>query len=51
VLNPPWRFSATPARVDCQGPCLGEHNRYVFGELLGIPQEEIERLERDGVLY
>ena len=51
VLNPPWRFSATPAQVTCQGPCLGEHNSYVLGELLGIPKEEIEQLEQEGVLY
>lgn len=51
VLSPLWKFSETPARVTRHGPCLGEHNGYVFGELLGIPQEEIEKLTQEGVLY
>jgi hypothetical protein len=30
--------------------CLGEHNNYVFGELLGLPQAEIDSLREEGVL-
>lgn len=51
VLSPPWRLSLTPARISRSGPLLGEHNRYVLGELLGMPEDEIETLEREGVLY
>lgn len=50
VLQPPWRLSATPARITRPGPRLGEHNRYVLGELLGLDEEEIARLEAAGVL-
>jgi len=50
VVNVPWRFSATPADVSRYGPLLGEHNEYVFGELLGLPQAEIQRLTADGVI-
>lgn len=32
-------------------PKLGEHNRDVLGELLGMTAAEIEALEREGVLY
>ncbi len=32
-------------------PLLGEHNGYVFGELLGLSADEIARLEREKVLY
>lgn len=51
VLAPPWRFSATPAKVTGPAPLLGEHNEYVFGELLGMPEEEISRLVAEKILY
>jgi crotonobetainyl-CoA:carnitine CoA-transferase CaiB-like acyl-CoA transferase len=51
VLNPPWKFSATPAKVERASPVLGEHNEYVFGELLGMPKQEITRLIEDKVIY
>ena len=50
VLGPPWKFSATPARVKHCGPLLGEHTEYVLGELLGISKEEIANLREEGVL-
>jgi len=50
VLAPPWRFSETPARIQHGGPSLGEHNGYVLGDLLGLSQKEIAKLEADGVL-
>jgi crotonobetainyl-CoA:carnitine CoA-transferase CaiB-like acyl-CoA transferase len=30
-------------------PSFGEHNRYVFGKLLGLSDEEIGALEEEGV--
>lgn len=51
VLGPPWRFSETPARVTRASPLLGEHNEYVFGELLGIPSSEIRRLQDERVIF
>jgi benzylsuccinate CoA-transferase BbsF subunit len=50
VLSPPWRLSDTPASVRRPSPCLGEHNGYVLGQLLGMPDEEIEELVRQGVV-
>jgi len=32
------------------GPLLGEHNEYVFGQLLGLSTEELGQLAADGVL-
>jgi len=41
-------MSHTPGSI-CRLPCcLGEHNVYVYGELLGYSPEEIEQLKRDG---
>jgi benzylsuccinate CoA-transferase BbsF subunit len=51
VLTPPWKFSATPARVTRPAPLLGEHTEYVLTELLGMSEEEISRLVADKVLY
>jgi len=51
MLSPPWQLSATPARITRHAPLLGEHNSYIFGELLGLSSDEIARLEAEGVLW
>jgi len=51
VVGPPWRLSDTPTRTPCAAPLIGEHNQYVLGELLGMPQDEITRLVEDEVVY
>jgi benzylsuccinate CoA-transferase BbsF subunit len=50
MLGPPWRLSGTPAAIRRPSPCLGEHNNYVLGELLGMAGEEIEELVREGAV-
>lgn len=50
MVAPPWKFSGTPVTSRGAGPLLGEHNAYVFGEILGMAPDEIERLQRDSVL-
>lgn len=47
---PPFLLSETPAEIRRPSPLLGEHNRYVFGELLGMPEAEIDKLLADGVI-
>jgi len=49
ALAPPWKFSVTPTRVTRPAPVLGEHNDYVFGELLGMSQDDIAILANEGV--
>lgn len=51
VVGPPWKFSRTPASLDTWTPKMGEHNHYVFGELLGMSASEIETLVQDKVIY
>lgn len=51
VMNPAWKFSETPAKIYKAGPLMGESNDEVFGTLLGMPREEIERLIREKVIY
>jgi hypothetical protein len=36
--------------IERGAPCLGEHNRVVFSEVLGLTDTEIDELERDGVI-
>lgn len=40
----PWKMSKTPAYIRRPAPMLGEHNEYVFGDLLGIDQGEIAKM-------
>jgi crotonobetainyl-CoA:carnitine CoA-transferase CaiB-like acyl-CoA transferase len=44
------RLSANPGEIEWLGPALGEHNREVFGDLLGMPDEELRELEAEGVI-
>jgi benzylsuccinate CoA-transferase BbsF subunit len=47
----PWRLSNTPKGNYHYSPLLGEHNEYVFGELLGLSGEEINQLIEEKVIY
>ena len=44
------RLSKTPGGIRTPAPCLGEHNHYVLGEMLGMSDEEIARLEELGII-
>ena len=44
------KLSETPGVVKWYGGTLGEHNEDVYGGLLGLPSEEIERLSKEGVI-
>ncbi len=46
---PPYILSETPAELR-PSPLLGEHNRKVYGEILGLADSEIERLIAAGVI-
>jgi benzylsuccinate CoA-transferase BbsF subunit len=46
----PVKLSRTPAFVHGRGPLLREHNRYVYGELLGLSDEEMALLQERGVI-
>jgi crotonobetainyl-CoA:carnitine CoA-transferase CaiB-like acyl-CoA transferase len=48
LLTPFYRFPATPATVRQPPVAMGEHNEYVYREVLGVDGEEYERLQRAG---
>ena len=45
-----WRMSETPGQVHWPAPTLGQHNRQVYSELLGLTNAEIDQLEANGVI-
>lgn len=47
---PPFTLSETPAELRRPSPLLGEHNDYVFGEVMGIPDIEVQKLKDEGVI-
>ena len=44
------RLTETPGRVYSRAPKLGEHNAEVYGGLLGLEADEIERLTAAGII-
>jgi crotonobetainyl-CoA:carnitine CoA-transferase CaiB-like acyl-CoA transferase len=50
-VGAPWDFSKTPFDIEKGAPNLGEHNAYVYGEILGLSPGEIEALIRDKVIH
>jgi benzylsuccinate CoA-transferase BbsF subunit len=45
-----WKLTATPCMVASPGKPMGADNGYVFGELLGLDEAEMERLRLAGIL-
>ncbi|MEZ4493600.1 MAG: CoA transferase [Dehalococcoidia bacterium] len=46
----PVHLSETDWRLERGGPCLGEHNEQVYGEVLGMSSREIAGLRAEGVI-
>ena len=43
-----WRAEKTPNRIRKPAVRLGEHNEYVYKELIGVSEEEYAQLEKEG---
>jgi CoA:oxalate CoA-transferase len=50
IPNSPWHFSKAVSGVRGRTTYRGEDNRDLFGRLLGLDDEALDRLEADGVL-
>ncbi|MDO8567483.1 MAG: CoA transferase [Dehalococcoidales bacterium] len=46
----PWHFSDMPNGNHVPAPSLGEHNHYVYHDLLGLSDNEIKSLVEQGVI-
>jgi benzylsuccinate CoA-transferase BbsE subunit len=44
------KFSETPVKITRRAPLIGEHNREIYEEELGIPSEEITKLKQAGII-
>jgi benzylsuccinate CoA-transferase BbsF subunit len=51
VPNVVCNLSKTPGQIRRPAPMLGEHNHYVFGELLGLPKEKIKDFIEEKIIY
>ncbi len=51
LYGAPWLLSDTPGSVRSAAPLLGQHNEYVFHQVLGVPIDELERLQTAQVVY
>lgn len=45
----PFTLSKTPCDLNMPGPCLGQHNEYVYTKILGMSDEEFVELLAEGV--
>jgi len=50
LVGPVAKLSAAPEPLTGPAPLLGEHNMEVLTQVLGYTEEEVNRLEEDGVL-
>ncbi|MDO8674239.1 MAG: CoA transferase [Dehalococcoidia bacterium] len=50
LYNWPWKMASMQNRMQ-RAPLLGEHNNYVLGEVLGLPEAEIQRFIDQQVVY
>ena len=46
----PVHLSETDWLIDAPAPLLGQHNDLVFGDILGLSEEEIDRLRHQGTI-
>ena len=44
-----WKSTHLQNVIRNPAPCFAQHNRYVFGDLLGMSTEEINQLEKSGI--
>ncbi len=50
LYGQPWNLSETPGSVRRHAPLLGEHNEFIFTELLGVPPATLTRLVKAQVV-
>ncbi len=46
----PYCFGQSPWQISRRAPLIGEHNKEIYGEELGLSESELSALVRDGVI-
>ncbi len=49
--NAPFKLSKSPAEVYRPPPMIGQHNKEIMEELLGISHQELQQGYEDGTLW
>ena len=50
IYGIPWKMSGTPTDIRTPAPLLGQHNGYVFGDVLGMGGDAVRQLVEQKVL-
>ena len=50
LSGPIWSFAGTYGPAQSPAPCLGEHNTDILGDLLGMPESVLARLEEHQII-
>ena len=50
LVNTPVKYSETQPRIRTPPPLLGQHTDEVLRELLGLKDDEIAKLRKDGIV-
>ena len=50
LFKVPWHFSDMTPVIDRSGPTLGQHNREVFCDMLGLSDSDFAELTESGVI-
>ena len=50
MMGLPWKFSDTVPQAPTRPPRMGEHNDYIFQDVLGLRDTEVAELVRRGVI-
>jgi crotonobetainyl-CoA:carnitine CoA-transferase CaiB-like acyl-CoA transferase len=45
-----WKYSKTPMCINIPPCMLGEHNAYVYKKVIGMSDEEMQRLSKDEII-
>ncbi|OGN99729.1 MAG: hypothetical protein A2Y58_02130 [Chloroflexi bacterium RBG_13_51_52] len=45
-----FKLSKTPGKIDYPAPFLGENNQEIFSEMLGLSEQEINKIDDEGVI-
>ena len=46
----PWKFSETPGSLRSAAPTLGQHNRFVLSDIMGVSPRRIEEMQARGAI-
>lgn len=50
IPGQPFRYEGVSSWIRSPAPTLGQHNREILGELLGLSGDALDALERDGII-